>query len=542
MTTPFHSTATIARMAARSVAAMPYTAQVLRGTQVRAPSGGGYTTTWVVVGSYACRLRPGGDPKEMVDQGELNEVRLFTVALPAGTAVAAPDRLVITHTIVGLASPITLEVLGVVVRSVEIERQVRAQRVGPVAIASGTQAAASVTVAPPTQVLAVNGTVRLTATAKDKTGAVIPGAFVAWTSANTSLCTVDQSGLVTCVALGEVEIVATCPGSASGYAIVNPINAVTAATMTPNPASVIAGQTVTVTVHAFSSSGAELTNRSVTSVSSSDATKATVSPTSGPTPLAVTVTGVAPGTAVLSAVVETVSAPTDTVTVANPDDIAVLLQTLGRVASDFRVFLDCRRGVTQTAQLVSQWAQAFTGTTVSGTLTAAGTAQPTLNNATGSIDFDGVDDVLSGLSVPIGDAGMALIYGGAVLGSGGPACALDQNDAHGMAVHNASAYFYPGADFVSSTAAAGVLRMVVASTNGGTTGYVQTPNKAQQSGTLTSAVGSASVPLNVGARLPSSVFTQTSARFVIVPNWAPSAADVTAFRDWAVTYHSIVLA
>lgn len=78
---------------------------------------------------------------------------------------------------------------------------------------------ASIAVQPDSLVLDVAGTGRLTAVVRDGSGAVLPGAAPAWSSANPAVATVDAAGNVRGVAAGTVRVTATL-GSLSAYATV----------------------------------------------------------------------------------------------------------------------------------------------------------------------------------------------------------------------------------------------------------------------------------------------------------------------------------
>ena len=79
---------------------------------------------------------------------------------------------------------------------------------------------ATVTVSPATADLtALGATVQLTAEVRDQNARVMAGATVTWSSGDTSVATVDASGLVTGVAEGAATITASA-GSASGSAVV----------------------------------------------------------------------------------------------------------------------------------------------------------------------------------------------------------------------------------------------------------------------------------------------------------------------------------
>ncbi|HEX5439220.1 MAG TPA: Ig-like domain-containing protein [Gemmatimonadaceae bacterium] len=82
----------------------------------------------------------------------------------------------------------------------------------------GPPTVASVTIAAPSASIAVGETERLSATAKDAQGNVVNGTGLTWSSSNTSIATVNDSGVATGVAPGAVSITATAgtvPGSLS---------------------------------------------------------------------------------------------------------------------------------------------------------------------------------------------------------------------------------------------------------------------------------------------------------------------------------------
>ena len=101
---------------------------------------------------------------------------------------------------------------------------------------------ATVDVTPATASIQVNQTVQLTATPKDASGNPLAGRAVTWTSGNTSIATVNTTGLVTGKAAGSATITATSEGK-NGTATVT----VTAPPPPPNTApSVNAGGNQTV--------------------------------------------------------------------------------------------------------------------------------------------------------------------------------------------------------------------------------------------------------------------------------------------------------
>jgi uncharacterized protein YjdB len=165
---------------------------------------------------------------------------------------------------------------------------------------------ASVTVLPDTANIQVAGTATFTATLKDITGAVVVDRTVAWTSSNAAVATVSTGGVVTAVAPGTAAVTATSEGK-SGSAVVT-VTAVPVASITLDPSSVTltAGQSATLVATTKGADGTVLTGRVVTFASNKPAVALV---TSGGT-----VTGVAAGSAIITAMSEGKSA-TATVTV-----------------------------------------------------------------------------------------------------------------------------------------------------------------------------------------------------------------------------------
>ena len=77
---------------------------------------------------------------------------------------------------------------------------------------SGPTPVASVTVSPSTSTLQVGGRVDLLAVPRDAQGNALDGRTFTWSSSNTSVATVNSSGVVTAVATGTVAISATTDG------------------------------------------------------------------------------------------------------------------------------------------------------------------------------------------------------------------------------------------------------------------------------------------------------------------------------------------
>lgn len=172
------------------------------------------------------------------------------------------------------------------------------EKTGP--ILPATVATVSVTAAA-TQI-AVGGTTTVTAVARDATGAPITGRTAAWTSLQTSMATVNASGVVMGVAAGSATIRATIDGvsgSTSVSIIPVPVASVTIAPLNP---SLRIGEAALLSATARDAQGAILTGRTVTWVSQAPLI-ATVNSTG-------LVTAVAAGSATISATIENVVATT----------------------------------------------------------------------------------------------------------------------------------------------------------------------------------------------------------------------------------------
>src|SRR5438874_8082200 len=165
-----------------------------------------------------------------------------------------------------------------------------------VAVVCPPPAVASVDVTPPSASVEAGQTVQLTATPKDAGGTPLSGRTVTWSSSNTTVATVSNSGLVSGVTPGAATITATSEGK-SGTSSVTVTNVpVATVEVTPPSASVQAGQTVQLTATPKDAGGNPLSGRTVT-WSSSNTAVATVS-NSG------LVSGVTPGTATITATSE----------------------------------------------------------------------------------------------------------------------------------------------------------------------------------------------------------------------------------------------
>jgi uncharacterized protein YjdB len=176
---------------------------------------------------------------------------------------------------------------------------------GTATISVSQAAVSTVTVTPSPITMTVGQTTQFTATLKDAGGNVLNGRVVTWASSNPAAATVSANGLVTAVASGSTTITASSEGK-SGTAGVTISNvAVGSVTVQPQGPSIVQGANVQLSATVRDVNGNVVTDRLVTWSSSSP--QAVVSSTG-------IVTGVAPGTAVITATSEGKSGTT-TVTV-----------------------------------------------------------------------------------------------------------------------------------------------------------------------------------------------------------------------------------
>ena len=243
---------------------------------------------------------------------------------------------------------------------------------------------ASVSVSPATASLTVGGSAGLDAVARDAAGAVLTGRVVTWTSSNPAVAAVSASGAVTAVAAGSATVTATVEGKTGTAAV-----AVTAAVVTPAPvatvsvtpgsAALVVGGGALLSASARDAAGNALTGRAV-AWSTSNAAVATVS-ASG------MVTGVAAGSATITATVEgktgtaSVTVSADPATTATRISVSPRADTLGAIgaATQLRATVLSAAGSAITDAAVS-WSSLSAGVAAvdaSGRVTAraAGTAR-----------------------------------------------------------------------------------------------------------------------------------------------------------------------
>jgi len=169
---------------------------------------------------------------------------------------------------------------------------------------------ASVTVTPSPITMTVGQTTQFVATLKDAGSNVLNGRAVTWSSSNPAAATVSTTGLVTAVASGATTITASSEGK-SGTASVTISNvAVGSVTVQPQGPSIVQGANIQLSATVRDVNGNVVTDRLVT-WSSSSTTQAVVSSTG-------IVTGVAPGTVIITATCEGKSGTTTVIVTAVP--------------------------------------------------------------------------------------------------------------------------------------------------------------------------------------------------------------------------------
>ena len=122
---------------------------------------------------------------------------------------------------------------------------------------------ATVDVTPATTMIRVNGSVQLSATVKDPTGALLTDRPVTWTTSDSNTAKVSGQGLVTGLAAGTASIVASSE-SKSGTAMVRvTVSPVASVILTPAAPSLLVGASLQLIVTLKDSSGALLAGRTV---------------------------------------------------------------------------------------------------------------------------------------------------------------------------------------------------------------------------------------------------------------------------------------
>ena len=162
--------------------------------------------------------------------------------------------------------------------------------------------AASVGVTPSPDSTYIGQTATLTAIAKDKNGNAVPAQGFTWSSNNTGVATVSQTGVVSAVAAGSTTIVATV-GTQSGQATFKVIAPVASVTVSPsNPPAIATKQSITLQASLKDAANHNIGPGRVVTWTTTDATIVTITPSADTYSL--TVKGDAPGTVTITATSE----------------------------------------------------------------------------------------------------------------------------------------------------------------------------------------------------------------------------------------------
>jgi len=148
---------------------------------------------------------------------------------------------------------------------------------------------ATVSVSPTSAIVVVNETQQLTVTLRDNQGNALAGRVVAWSSSNTALATVNESGLVTTLAPGSVLITAASESQTGSVTVFIAASALAPVDTSISPATLTPGATATITGARFDTAN----SRNLVSIRGANA--AVVS--SSATQLTVTVPCVSSGSA-----------------------------------------------------------------------------------------------------------------------------------------------------------------------------------------------------------------------------------------------------
>ena len=225
--------------------------------------------------------------------------------------------------------------------------------------------ATTVTVSPASAALQVGATQSLVATVKDQSGNVMTGQTVTWSTSNSSSATVSTDGVVTAMGAGSATITATSNGQ-SGTSDITvtttppPPPVVTTVTVSPASASVTVAGTTTLTAVVKDQYGSAMTGQTLT-WSTSNAAAATVS--SGGV-----VTGVAAGSATITAATSGKSG-SSAITVAAAPPVPTTVTVSPTSAS-----VTAGATTTLTATVKDQYGNAMTGQTVTWSTSNAAAA------------------------------------------------------------------------------------------------------------------------------------------------------------------------
>lgn len=212
--------------------------------------------------------------------------------------------------------------------------------VGQALVTVSTVPVATVTVTPTNPSLQLGGTVDMTATMRDASGNILSGRPVTWTTGNSSIATVDATGLVTAVATGSTSVTATSEGQTGSTTITVATVPVASVTVTPSSPQMFPGDVLQFTATARDASGNQLFGRPVvwssnaSGIASVNGSGQVTAVAQGGATITATVDGVGGSTAVFVVTVQSVSLtpnPASVVSGSTQGIRAVVTNSLGGV-------------------------------------------------------------------------------------------------------------------------------------------------------------------------------------------------------------------
>jgi uncharacterized protein YjdB len=367
---------------------------------------------------------------------------------------------------------------------------------------------ASVVVTPPTSSVVVGGSTQLSASVRDASGAELSGRLVGWSSSDEAVAVVSSSGRVSALKVGTATITASSEGK-SGTATVAVTGApVAAVNVTPPTASVVVGQTTTLSAQPVDANGAALSGRAIAWSTSND--KVATVDQSG------VVTGVAAGQATItatsegksgSAVVTVTAVPVASVTVAPP---TLSLQT-GQTGTLTATTKDAAGNVL-TDRIVA-WTSSNTGVATvapNGTVTAVAPGTATITATSEGKTGTSTITVTAPPPTPVATVAVSPSSVNLTIGGTQQITATPQ-DAQGNALAGRAVTWQSGNTQVATVTAAGLITAVgagsttVTATSEGKTGTVSVTVAAPAVGSVSVSPGSATVSVAATTQLTATV-------------------------------------
>lgn len=237
----------------------------------------------------------------------------------------------------------------------------------------------TVVVTPSTSSVSVGAVVPLQAKVLDASGNVVSGVTIYWSSSDTNVVTVSSLGLVSAKALGTAQVAASAEGKSAVVTLTVVPIPVASVVVLPQNGTIVAGDKIDLQAVTYDANKATLTSRVVTWATSAPGT-ATVDASGN-------VTGVAAGTATITATSEGKSGSATIVVTAAPPVVVPVASvevspqtgnvTVGRTIA-LRATTRDTNGATLTGRTVT-WSSSDTGTaTVNDSGTVTGVAPGTV--------------------------------------------------------------------------------------------------------------------------------------------------------------------